>query len=91
MTPPSFLDVDVNIFDDVKEWSGPFFDTHQLGVRLNFDVDVKILLNVDVDSANVITAKDGEFPLHPPLSQISWTVLKRSPFLSVSWNPPTAT
>ncbi len=31
----------VNFFGDVKEWSGPFFDTHQLGVRLNFDVDVK--------------------------------------------------
>ena len=28
-------------FDDVKEWSGPFFDAHQLGVRSNFDVDVK--------------------------------------------------
>ncbi len=32
-------------FDDVKEWFGLFFDTHQLGVMLNFDVDVKILLS----------------------------------------------
>ena len=31
--------------DDVKEWSGPFFDAHQLGVRLNFDADVKMLLS----------------------------------------------
>ncbi len=23
------------VFDGVKEWSGAFFDTHQLGVRLN--------------------------------------------------------
>ncbi len=30
----------VNFFDDIKEWSGPFFEAHQLGVRLNFDVDV---------------------------------------------------
>ena len=31
--------------DDVKEWSGPFFDdAHQLGIMLNFDIDVKILL-----------------------------------------------
>ena len=29
------------IFDDVKDWSGPLFDAHQLGVRLNFDADVK--------------------------------------------------
>ncbi len=37
----------VMFFDDVKEWSGPFFDTHQLGIRLNFDVDVKkIVVNV---------------------------------------------
>ncbi len=30
-------------FDDVKEWSGQFFDARQLGVRLNKDVDVKML------------------------------------------------
>ncbi len=35
---------------------GRFFGTHQLSVRLNFDVDVKILLNVDVDGTNVKTA-----------------------------------
>ena len=29
----SFIDVDGNIFDDVKEWSGPFVDAHPLGVR----------------------------------------------------------
>ncbi len=42
--------------DDVKEWSEPFFDAHLLGVRLKFDVDVKILLNFDVDGTNVKTA-----------------------------------
>ncbi len=31
----------VNFFDDVKERSGPFYDAHQLGVRFNFDVDIK--------------------------------------------------
>ncbi len=31
----------VNFFDDVKDGSGAFFDTHQLGIRLNFDIDVK--------------------------------------------------
>ncbi len=31
----------VNFFDDVKEWPGPIFDAHQLGIRLNFGVDVK--------------------------------------------------
>ncbi len=31
----------VSFFDDVKEWSAPFFDAHQLGVRLNFGIDVK--------------------------------------------------
>ncbi len=48
-----FFDAHVNIFDGVKVWSGPFFDTHQLGIRLNFDVDVKILLNFDVPSSIV--------------------------------------
>ncbi len=43
-------------FDDVKEWSGPFFDTHQLGVRSNFDVEVNILRN---DVTNVKTALGG--------------------------------
>ncbi len=33
------------IFLDVKEWSGPFFDAHHLGIMLNFEVDVKILLS----------------------------------------------
>ncbi len=42
-------------FDDVKEWPGPFFDAHQLGVR--FDVDVKILLNYDVDGTDVKTSE----------------------------------
>ncbi len=46
----------VSIFDDVKEWSGPFFDAHQLGVRLNFDVDVKNSAVFDVDGTNVKTA-----------------------------------
>ncbi len=35
------------LFDDVKnglvkERSGPYFDTHQLGIRLTFDPDIKI-------------------------------------------------
>ncbi len=47
----------VTFFDDVKERSGPCFDARQLGVRLNFDVDVKILLNFDVDGTNVKTAE----------------------------------
>ncbi len=42
--------------DYFKEWSGPFYDAHQLGIRLKFDVDVKILLNFDVDGTNVKTA-----------------------------------
>ncbi len=29
--------------DDVKEWSRPYFDAHQLGVMFNFDADVKIM------------------------------------------------
>ncbi len=29
-----------NFFDDVKEWSGPFFYALQLGIRLHFDLDV---------------------------------------------------
>ena len=33
------------VLDDVKEWSGLFFDAHQLGVWLNFDIDIKILLS----------------------------------------------
>ncbi len=43
---------------DVKEYSGLLFDTHQLGVLLKFDVDVKILLltsNFDVDVTHVKT------------------------------------
>ncbi len=39
-------------------WTSFVFDTHQLGVRLNFDVDVKILLNFDVDGTNVKMAND---------------------------------
>ncbi len=35
--------------DDVKEWSGPFIDTHQLGAMLDFDVDVKLLLSTSKD------------------------------------------
>ncbi len=41
MTPTS------TFLDDVKEWSGPFFDAQQLGVRLNFDVDVKSAVQTD--------------------------------------------
>ncbi len=36
--------------------TGPFLDAYQLGVRLHFDVDVKILRNFDVDGTNVKTA-----------------------------------
>ena len=58
MTPASkFVIQPCSFFlDDVKEWSGPFFDAHQLGIRFKFDVDVKILLNFDVDDTNVKTA-----------------------------------
>ncbi len=35
VTPSSFFDAHVNFFDGVKEWSGPFLDAHQLGIRLN--------------------------------------------------------
>ena len=45
VTVSAFSVVD-NFLDDVKEWSGPFFDAQQLGVRLNFNVDVKILLSL---------------------------------------------
>ena len=41
-------------FDDVKQRSGPFFDAHQLGVRFNFDVDVKKAA-VDVEIIRVFT------------------------------------
>ncbi len=33
--------------DDIKEWSGPFFDAQQLGIRLNFDVDIKSAIQTD--------------------------------------------
>ncbi len=43
----AFLTLTPTFLDDVKDWSGPFFDARQLvGVRLNFDVDVKILLSL---------------------------------------------
>ncbi len=43
--------------DDVKEWSGPFFDTQQLGIRLNFDVDIKRQMKLKSTSPNVKTAE----------------------------------
>ncbi len=36
-----FTSVTASTCFDVKEWSGPFLDARQLGIRLNFDVDVK--------------------------------------------------
>ncbi len=43
MTSSAFPMSAATFFDDVKEWSGLFSDTYQLGFMLNFDVDVKIL------------------------------------------------
>ncbi len=47
MTTATFLTSTSTFLDDIKEWSGPFFDTQQLGVRLNFDVDVKSAVQTD--------------------------------------------
>ncbi len=47
-------------FDDVKEWSGLFFDAHQLGVRSNFDIDIKVLLPTSRKHDDVTNVK----PLH---------------------------
>ncbi len=41
VTMATFLTLTSTFLDNLKEWSGPFFDAQQLGVRLNFDVDVK--------------------------------------------------
>ncbi len=41
LTTSAFLTSTETFLDEVKECSGPFFDAQQLGVRLNFDVDVK--------------------------------------------------
>ena len=35
VTPSSFFDARLNFFDGIKEWTGPFCDAHQLGIRLN--------------------------------------------------------
>ncbi len=43
----NFLTSMSTFLDDVKEWSGPFFDAQQLGVRLNFDVDAKSAVQTD--------------------------------------------
>ncbi len=51
------LETASTFFDDVKEWSGSFFDAHQLGVRLNFDIDVKNSAVFDVDGTNVRMAE----------------------------------
>ncbi len=45
-TSTFFLTSRAAFLDDVKEWSGPFFDTNQLGVMLNSDVDITILLSL---------------------------------------------
>ncbi len=34
MMTSAFFDVDSNFFNDIKEWSEPFFDTHQLGIKV---------------------------------------------------------
>ncbi len=47
VTTVTFLTSTSNFLDDVKEWSGPFFDAQQLGVRINFDVDVKSAVQTD--------------------------------------------
>ncbi len=46
MTTSAFLTSTTTFLVYIKEWSGPLFDAHQLGVRLNFDVDVKIPLSL---------------------------------------------
>ncbi len=51
------IDDGVNFFDDVKDWSAPFFDTHQLGVRSNFDVDVKKLQSTSRKHDDVTNVK----------------------------------
>ncbi len=55
MTASAFSLIHGNFFDDIKEWSGPFFYAHQLGLRLKFDVDVKILVSTS-DGTTVKTA-----------------------------------
>ncbi len=46
MTTSAFLMSTVTFLDDDKEWSGLYFDTHQLGIMSNFDVNIKILLSM---------------------------------------------
>ncbi len=58
-----FLTSAATFLDDVKEWSGPCLDAHQLGVRLNSDVDVKILLSLTSREANVKTAVPVSLPM----------------------------
>ncbi len=56
------------IWNRFKEWSQPIFDAHQLGVILNFDMDIKIVLSKSkfgVDSTKEKTA--------------SFTTLKQDP------------
>ncbi len=48
--------------DDVKEWSGPFFEAQQLGVRLNFDVDVKSAVQTDEVEVDVTQCENRFSP-----------------------------
>ncbi len=40
-----FLTYMATFLDDIKEWSGLFFDAHQLDNMSNFKFDVKLLLS----------------------------------------------
>ncbi len=53
-------------FDDVKEWSGPYFDAQQLGVRLNFDVDIKSAVQTDEVEVDVTQCENRFFQSHSP-------------------------
>ncbi len=72
----TFLTSTSTFLDDVKEWSGPFFDAQQLGVRLNFDVDVKSAIQtheveVDVTQCENPTILRGVLCRGKPLHTVS--------------------
>ncbi len=65
---------------------GLFFDTHQLDIRFNFDVNIKILLNFDVDGTNVKTAKgdrSGSGPFHT--SVLLWSTSEKFTCCNLNW------
>ena len=62
VTTATFLTLTSTFLDDIKEWSGPFFDAQQLGIRLNFDVDVKSAVQTDEVEVDV-TQCENRFTL----------------------------